>query len=241
MIDNLISSLVIVALTFILAYSLKTLLRKTLRRTAPLVAIHVSRIVWIFVVLTGIIIALEQIGIRLDLLLLLIALVGGALVLANKDVLQSLASKYFSDVYVPFKVGDTIKIKDYYGKVIEINPLCTILLTEKEELISIPNVFFLREIVVNVTPKAWKEIVIPILIGNDLDLAEFESEVIKSCSKLKGQLDERFPPILTIKNRGSNSTEVLLTLMIKEPSKKDLIVSEVNFIISEIMDKMKRR
>ncbi|GBC74894.1 Small-conductance mechanosensitive channel [archaeon HR06] len=244
MIDTLttiISSLVIIALTFIVAYSLKTLLRKALKRTAPLVATHISRIVWIFVVLTGIIVALEQIGLRLDLILLLIALVGGALVLANKDVLQNLASKYFSDVYVPFKVGDTIKVREYFGKVIEINPLCTILLTEKEELISIPNVYFLREVVVNITPKAWKEIVIPMVIENDIDLAEFESEVIKSCSKLKGQLDERFPPVLTIKNRGSNFTEILLTLMIKEPNKKDLIVSEVNSMISEIMDKMKKK
>ncbi|MEM4311552.1 MAG: mechanosensitive ion channel [Nitrososphaerales archaeon] len=238
---SLIPPVTILILTWIVAYSLRTFLRRLLKRTVPLVATHVSRIVWMFVWLTGIILILQQLGLRIDLLLLLVALFGGALVLANKDILQNLASKYFSDVYVPFKIGDTIKVREYTGKVIEINPMSTILLTEKEELISIPNTNFLREIVVNTTPKAWKEVIVPIIIDSEIDLAEFEREVIKSCNKFKLHLDERFPPILTVKSRGERSIELTLTLIIKEYGKKDMIISEVNSNIVEIIEKMKKK
>ena len=189
----------------------------------------------------GILFALGQVGLRLDVLLLLIGLLGAALLIASKDVLQNLASKYFSDVYIPFKVGDSIKVKEYSGKVIEINPMSTILMTDNEELVSIPNSIFIREMVVNVTPKAWKEVIIPILISDEINLAEFESEVLKSCNKLKLHLDERYPPILTVKNREQNSVELILTLMVKEPGRKDALISEINSKITEIIEKLQQK
>jgi hypothetical protein len=80
------------------------------------------------------------------------------------------------------------------------------LLTENEELISIPNAVFLREIIVNISPHAWKEIMIPMVISKEVDLPEFESEVLKSCNKLKMYFDERFPPIIAIKKGLENQS-----------------------------------
>jgi len=236
-----ISFLVIILATWIIAHFLSTLLGKLLRRVAPLVAVHTRRLAWIFIWSLGVLFALEQLGLRIDVLLLLIGLFVGALLIASKEVLQNLASKYFSDVYIPFKVGDFIKVRGYSGKVIEINPMSTILLTDSEELVSVPNSLFIREIVVNITPRAWKELIVPILISGEIDLAEFESEVLKGCNKIKHHLDERFPPILTVKNREQKSTELTLTLMIKEPGIKDAIIAEINSKIAEIIERMHQK
>lgn len=235
------SFLAVILATWIIARFLNALLGRLLKRVTPLVTAHVRRLSWIFIWILGIIFALEQLGLRVDVLLLLVALFGGAAVLATKETLQNLASKYFSDVYVPFKVGDSIRVREYSGKVVEINPISTILVTDAEELVSVPNSFFLREIVVNTTPQAWKEVTIPIVIGSDSDLAEFESEVLRSCNRLKLHLDERFPPILTVKNREPKSTELVLTLMVKEPGKKDTIISEINANVAEILERMKKQ
>lgn len=189
----------------------------------------------------GAIFALEQLGLRVDVLLLLLALLGAAMLIANRETLENLASKYFSDVYVPFKVGDSVRVRGYSGRVIEINPISTILMTEDEELVSIPNVIFIRDIVVNTTPHAWKEVTVPIVISEEIELAEFESEILKSCNKLKVHLDERFPPILTVKNREERSTMLMLTLMVKKPERKDVITSEINSKVAEIIEKMKRK
>lgn len=235
------SFLAIIIATAIIARLIKTLIGRMLRAGVPLITAHVQQIAWAIIWITGILIALEQIGLRLDLLLLLIALIGLGIIIAMKDTLQNIASKYFSDVYVPYKVGDIIQFDNYSGKVIEINPISTILLTEAQELISIPNALFLRKIVKNITPNAWREIVIPIAVNREIDLPEFESEVLKSCSKLKMYFDERFPPILTVKKREEKSLELALTLMLKEVDKKDAIISEINQRIKEIIETMKRK
>jgi len=238
---HIVSFLGIILATWIVARVLSTLLGKLLKGVAPLVAVHARRLVWIFIWLLGVLFALEQLGLRIDVLLLLVGLLGAALLIASKEVLQNFASKYFSDVYIPFKVGDTIKVREYSGKVIEINPMSTILITDKEEVVSIPNSIFIRETVVNITPQVWKELIVPILISGEIDLAEFESDVLKSCNKLKLHLDERFPPILTVKNREAKSTELVLTLMIKEPDRKDAIISEINSKVAEIIERMQRK
>ena len=236
----IISFAIIVLATWIIARSLSAIIWRLFAHMSPLMAIHAKRIAWISTWSIGIIFALEQLGLRIDLLLLIVGLLGAAAIVANVDTLRNLSSKYFSDVYIPFKVGDFIKVCGYSGKVIEINPMSTILLTEKEELVSIPNSIFLREIVVNATPHAWREIAIPIVIDSGVDLAEFEREVIRSCNKLRLHLDERFPPIITVKSREPKSTSLVLTLMLKDPGKKEEIVSEVNLRVAEIIGKMRK-
>ncbi len=168
-------------------------------------------------------------------------MIGVALAIANRETLENIASKYFADFYIPFKVGDSIAIHGYSGKVIEINPISTVLINDNEDLISVPNSLFVKEVVVNSTPKAWKEVTIPIMISNDIALPNFESEIIRSCNKLKHHLDERFPPIITDKNRGEKTTELTLTLMVKEPETKDAIVSAVTTRVREVQDRMKKQ
>jgi small conductance mechanosensitive channel len=226
--------------TWVIARFLSTLLGRLLKHVTPLVAVQARRLAWALIWLLGIVLALEQVGLRVDLLLLLIGLLGAVLVVANAETLRNIASKYFSDVYLPLKVGDSIKVREYSGKVIEINPMSTILLTDNEELISIPNSIFLREPVLNTTPHAWKEVTVPIVISSEIDLAQFESEVLRSCNKLKLHLDERFPPILTVRNRDQRSMDLVLTLMVKEPSRKEAIISDISSRVAEIVERMQR-
>jgi small conductance mechanosensitive channel len=229
----------IIAATWLIAHFVDSFLGRFLRLGPPLILVHVRRLVSTFIWLIGVLLALAQIGLRIEILLLLIGLSGAALAIANRDTLENVASKYFADFYIPFKIGDSITIRGYSGKVIEINPISTVLITEDENLISVPNSLFLREVVVNSTPKAWKEVSIPILISSDIPLASFESNVLRSCNRLRHHLDERFPPILAVKNRETNRTELTLTLMIKEPETKDMIVSTITKRVQEIQEEMK--
>jgi len=150
-----------------------------------------------------------------------------------------MGAKYFTDVYVPFKVGDIIKVGDSSGKIIEINPITTILLTEDESLISVPNSILLKERIENLTPRIWQEILVPISIRTSINLPEFESELLKASNKMKRYLDHRFPPVLTVKERGSRSVTLVLTLMVQDPSKKNRIIAEISKKISEIEDRLR--
>ena len=231
---------IIVAVTAVLAKIFSLIVKGMFRTWASVVRAHTQRLVSICIWILGLIFAIEQLGLRTDLFLLILGLLGIGALLAIKDTLENIGAKYFSDVYVPFKVGDIIKVGNSSGKVIEINPITTVLLTNDKKLISVPNSTFVKEKVINMTPHIWKEILVPITISSDVDLPGFESEVLKACNKMRRYLDDRFPPVLTVKGRGKKYVDLVLALMVKAPSKKNEIISNVNQKISEIEDKMRR-
>ncbi len=240
--DFLYQIAIFVAVLVITAFSalvIKIILGTMFRSWAPVVRTHVQRIISGVVWLVGLVLAVQLVGLRIDFLLLLIALFIIGVLIAIRGALENIGARYFHDVYVPFKVGDVIKTGESSGKVIEINPIATILLTDDEKLISVPNSLFIREKVENLTPQIWQEILVPITISGSVDLPEFESEILRACNKMKVYLDERFPPILTVKNRDEKSVDLVLTLMVKEPSKKNAIIYEINKKIGELENEIK--
>jgi small conductance mechanosensitive channel len=212
-----------------------------MRERTPLLAAKAKRASWFFVWTLGGILAIEQLDIQSNILLLVVGLIGAALVVTFRVPLENLGARYFSDVYVPFKMGDLIRVKEYAGKVIEINSMSTILLTEDNKMVSIPNSNLIREIVTNSSPQAWKEVVIPIELGSEIDIAEFESALLKRVNKLRLHLDGRFPPLLTTKTRSAQSTELSLVVMIRRPEERDSIVTELNKRIAEVINAARRK
>jgi len=235
-----IAFVVILAVTWLVTHFLDSIIKRVTRGRSS-VANKVKRLLVIVIWFFGIVFALEQLGLLVEILLLIVGLVGVAAIIASRDTLQNLFSKYFMDIYLTFDVGDNIKVREYSGRIIEMNPMSTILLTNDEQIVSVPNAIFYREITVNTTFQAWKEVSIPIVIDNDIGLPEFESEVIKSGNKFKHHLDERFPPMMAVKNREPKTTELVLTLMIKNPDMKEAITTEMNTRIAEIIERMKAK
>jgi len=160
---------------------------------------------------------------------------------AMRDILSNIASKYFSDIYVPYKVGDRISVAGYTGSVIEINPIVTVILTDDGKTVSIPNTFFTSSIVVNETREAWKEIAVPVLVDKGLDIAEVEAEILKRVNKLRPRLDDRFPPTLITRRSDEGGTELVLIARIKDPIDKDSVASEINRRILEAVEDVRRR
>jgi hypothetical protein len=97
----------------------------------------------------------------------------------------------------------------------------------------------IRDVVVNTSPQAWKEVTIPVSISGSVDLPTFESDLLKTLSKLRSRLDARFPPVLTTKARTPQSTDLVLTLMIRRPEDRDAITVEVNKRLTEVLDRVR--
>jgi small conductance mechanosensitive channel len=230
---------VIVVLTILLAWLVGVVVGRLMRRTTPQMAGAARRLSVVVVGLIGGTLALQALGVSPDILLLVVALLGVTALVALRDPLGNFGAKYFSDIYTPFKVGDTIEVQGRSGKVIEINPMTTVLLSDKEQLISVPNASMIRDVVVNTSPQAWKEVTIPVSISGNIDLPAFESELLKNLSKLRLRLDARFPPILTTRARSPQSTDLTLTLMLRRPEDRDAITSEVNKRLGEVLDRFR--
>jgi len=230
---------VIVVLTIVIAWLVHAVLGRLMRPSTPQMAGTARRLGVVVVVLIGGTLALQALGVDPTVLLLVIGLLGVTILVALREPLSNYGAKYFSDVYTPFKVGDTIQVQGVSGKVIEINAMTTILLSDSDQLISVPNVAMIRDVVVNTSPQAWKEVVVPVSIGSAVDLPAFESELLKSLGKLRTRLDPRFPPVLTTKSRTPQSTDLVLTLMLRRPEDRDAITVEANKRLAELLDRMR--
>ena len=230
---------VILALTYMATKIVTLFIRGIFRSGIPIIAIHVEKVVKVAIWVVGVLIAAQTVGVRIDIILLLFALGGFAAILAFRDVLHNMAARYFNELYVPFKLGDEITVLNYAGKVVGVNPTCTILLTKEGNIISIPNQIFMKEPIINSTQASWKEIIVPIVVPANIDLAKFEENVLKACNKLKMYWDENFPPLLTTKRRDEKELHLELRLMVNAPEKKEIAVSEINRRISEIQQKFK--
>jgi small-conductance mechanosensitive channel len=229
--------LVTVVLTIILAWIASFVVGRLLRNTTPQLARAGRQLTALSIGVVGATLALQFLGVNPAIIFVLIALIGATVLIALRGVLANYGAKYFSDLFVPFKVGDTIQVRGISGKVIEINPMTTVLLSDTDQLVSVPNDSMIREVVVNTSPQAWKEVLIPVTIGGNVDLATFESELLKSLSKLKTRLDPRFPPVLTTKSRSTQSTDLVLTVMLRRPEDRDAITAEANKRLSEMIEK----
>jgi small conductance mechanosensitive channel len=230
---------VIVLLTIFFALLVSWLIGRLMRQSPPSVASAARRLGAIVIGLIGGTLALQGLGVNPSILFLVIAFLAVTALIAIREPLDNFGSKYFSDIYTPFKVGDTIKVLGYSGKVIEINAMTTILLSDEEQLISVPNVAMIRDVVVNLSPQAWREVVVPISLGGNVDLALFESELRKSLAKLRLRLDRRFPPVLTTKARTPQSTDLTLIVMLRRPEDRDAVTVEVNKRLTEVLEQVR--
>jgi small conductance mechanosensitive channel len=229
---------VILVLTTLLALLTGGLIGRAMRRSSPQATAGARRFGIVIVGVTGGILAIQQLGVSPAILLLVVGLLGVAALVACRQQLENLGAKYFADLYVPFKLGDRVQVGAHAGKVIEINAMCTVLLTEQDQLVSVPNSHFLREVILNTSPQAWKELVVPLTIGTGVDLPAFESEVLKSLGKLRLRLDPRFPPVLTTKARSPQGTDLVLTVMIRRPEEREALLAEVHQRVTEAQERV---
>jgi small conductance mechanosensitive channel len=229
----------IVVLTLFFAWVTSILIGRLMRQSTPQMNGAARRLGAVVIGVIGATLALQAVGLNPAILFLVIAFLAVTVLVALREPLSNFGSKYFSDIYTPFKVGDTIKVQGYSGKVIEINAMTTILLSDEEQLVSVPNASMIRDVVVNTSPQAWKEVVIPVSISGNVDLPAFESDLLKSLSKLRTRLDRRFPPVLTMKARSSQSTDLTLIVMIRRPEDRDTITVEVNKRVTEVLERVR--
>ena len=232
---------VILLLTWLIAILVGRLVAGFTRGSSAPVSLAARRVASAIVWIAGATIAVQEAGINPAVLFLILAFIGVGLIIALRLPIESAGARYFSDSYMPFKVGDSIRILGVSGKVLEINAITTVLLAENDDLISVPNSAFVREIVVNTSPGAWKELTIPVSIGPDVDLATFESDLIRSLAKLKLRLDARFPPILATKARSAQSTDLVLTLMLRRPEEREALTLDVNQRVAETLKRARAR
>ena len=117
---------------------------------------------------------------------------GIAVALAAQDIISNFFGGAIITVDKPFKVGDRIKVEDYYGDVISVGPRSTRIKTLDYQIVTIPNNKITTNIIINYSePDQKLRITIPVSVAYGTDpeqvkeiLLEIAQDAIKNTEYL---------------------------------------------------------
>ena len=218
---------------------LKSIVKRTIGRANPVAASRVQVVGgWIisFILIT---LALSQLGLDVTILYILIGLAGLTFIIASKDLLANLLAEQVLLTQAPFKVGDWIKVGDHFGRVVEINPVSTILVTPDNERVIIPNSVFSTSIVLNQTVEGGIRISVPIVVGRRHELTGIEEELLKIGKELSKDLAPH-PPEVVIDDMTRDHVKLRLDVWALNPLKREHVTSEIRKRVKAYLDELPR-
>ncbi len=149
----LVKACLIAALTLYISRRIRRWFERVTARTRAEAGTRllVGRLLSILVLLVGGVTTLDTLGVPLSAVVALLGVVGLAVSLALQDILKN----FFAGLYLlferPFRLGDVVDVKSQRGVVETIGIRTTVLRTEDNVQVMIPNMTIFAEIVLNQT------------------------------------------------------------------------------------------
>ncbi|MBO3754255.1 MAG: mechanosensitive ion channel family protein [Candidatus Brockarchaeota archaeon] len=217
----------VLLVTLIVSKILGSISSKAVSRLGEQVAHQVKRAVSWVTWLIGILVCLDQLGLELTILLIVILLGGVMLIAAVRDILLNIAAREALAIYSPFKIGDWVQIDEYFGRVIDINLMNTVLVTLDNEVVNIPNSRIVKDIFVNRTNPGGIRIHIPLTLENTIDFSRFEDVLKDIGNELKDEFTPDSKPEFRVVKLDGQALQLEILLRINNPAKSRFIASEV--------------
>lgn len=117
-------------------------------------------------------------------------IIGLALAFAFQDIASNFISGIFLSVRKPLYVGDIVKIKDYMGKVEEINLRDTVIKTYQGQMVIIPNKDVFQNPIENYTLLGKRRLDLNVGISYGEDLESVKSLTIQAVKDIDGLVEE---------------------------------------------------
>src|SRR6266403_614797 len=208
-----------VFLVFYLLYRvLNFLLARVTRRAGvePTAATFLLVAVRYVVLIVGVVLALEELGLDVTTILEGLGIVGLALGFAAKDTLSNIIAGFFLFWDKPFVIGDLIEVSDEYGEVREITLRSTRIVTVDGKLISIPNSVIVNTKVRSYTMSPHLRLDIEVTIGVNEKIAAAREAILAIVTG-----DERFlidpGPEVVVITLGDCYVKLALKVWLRDP------------------------
>lgn len=165
------TALLILLIGLWLARRLATLVRRAVNRRAQdaVLSNFIGHTVFVLLAMVVVVGALDRLGVPTASLLAALGAAGLAVGLALKDSLGNLASGVLLVVTRPFRAGDLVEAGGKQGLVERIDLLQTVLLTQDNCVVCVPNAAVMSQPIVNFTAKPSRRLDLSIAIAHDDD------------------------------------------------------------------------
>lgn len=198
----------------------RTPLRKALERfglAGPLVTMLVDTVYRVAVLVFGLVMAADQVGINVGAALAGIGVVGIAVGFAAQDSLANIIAGFLIFIDKPFEVGDWITVADRYGMVNDITMRSTRIRSNQNTYIVIPNKTIIDAVLVNHSKHGETRVDIPIGIAYKENILAAREVVLDAVRELEGVAAEPSPD-LVVTALGDSSVNMNVRVWIEDAS-----------------------
>jgi small conductance mechanosensitive channel len=161
------------------------------------------------VMIFGLIMASNQIGINVGAALTGLGVVGLTIGFAARDSLSNIMAGFLILWDKPFRSGDWVTLGDKYGKVEEITMRTTRLVTWNNTWIIIPNQNVINEVLVNHSTNGPIRIEVPVSMLASGDIAATRKTIIEAVRNIEGVLPNPAPSVFV---RSLDTARVTLSI-----------------------------
>ena len=163
-------------------------------------------------------IILNEIGINITAIAVSLGIVGIAVGFAARDTISNFISGLFVLGDKSFKVGDIIETSDQKGKVFQMGFRVTKLITPENNIITIPNSNFSKNVHINHTSLDEKRIELDVTIPYDVTLQDVTDKFLNITSEFKWTLNEPKADVI-IKELSDSGIKTTLRVWVDDPWK----------------------
>lgn len=194
MLPNLLLGALILILGIYGAKLIKKYSKKTIHKYSPTSTLAGLAVNFIYIFSIGLVLFIVLKVLHLDGTITTALAGAGVIGLALAFAFQDIAANFMSGIFIsfrkPFKVGDTIKLKDYMGSVIEIRLRDTTILTFQGQYVTIPNKDVFQNPIENYTNYGKRRIDIKGGVSQGDDLNKASKVALEALSKIEGIVKE---------------------------------------------------
>ena len=161
---------------------------------------------------------LNEIGINITAIAVSLGIVGIAVGFAARDTISNFIAGLFVLGDKSFKVGDIIEISNQKGKVMIMGFRVTKLVTPDNNIITIPNSNFSKNVHINHTPLEEKRVDLDVTIPYSVDIEDITKSFDELTSGFKWALDEPKANV-NINELSDNGIKATLSVWVDDPWK----------------------
>ena len=162
---------------------------------------------------------------------------GLAIALAAQDLISNFFGGALITIDKPFKVGDRIKVDDYYGDVLSVGPRSTRLKTLDYQIVTIPNNKITSNVIVNYAePDQKLRITIPVSVAYETDpkkVKEILLDIAQNTLKTTDYLLDTPPPKVFFIEFAASSLNFILYVWARKYNLPDEVRDSINSQITE--------
>jgi len=235
---GLVKSAIILSFAYGVILIYRSIVDRAVRPRLPAIADRTkflgTWLIWLIAILT----VLPTVGLETTILTYIFLLIGFATVLASKDLIANWVTQQIMETGPEFNVGDWILLDGYNGRVVEITPMNTIVMTADNRRVIIPNSFFSNHIVINQTAYGGICIDMHVTVDRKHDLAEVENELLKIGKGMgEAKVDGREPRVV-IEEVGTEAVKIVLHVWTSNPARAESIRSDANRRIHALLKRL---